>query len=155
MNESMDIKGYVTVIVKRAKTGKEEVICDQKPNLLTTAGRDWIHGQLYDAGAAEQAIYIALSSDTGGASAAHTVLASEIIADGLERAAGTVAHTATTNTTVISNVFTAAATFTDVQLSGLFTALAVGVLVHENTFTVPVSLESLDQLTVRWTITAG
>jgi hypothetical protein len=155
MNESMDIKGYVTVTVKRAKTGKEEVICDEKPNLLTTAGRDWIHGQLYASGVAEQAKYIALSSNTGGASAAHTSVAGEIVAGGLERGTGTVTHTATTNTTVISNVFTATTTILDVQLSGLLTAASVGTLVHENTFTVPVSLEDQDQLTVRWTITAG
>jgi hypothetical protein len=152
MDENIKIKGLVTVIVKRAKTGQEEVICRDSPNLLTTAGKDWIHGQVYDTGTTDEAKYIALSVNTGGASAAHTSVAGEIVANGLERAAGTVAHVAGSSTTTVTKVFTATNTHTAVQLCGLLTASAVGILVHENTFT-SVNLENLDQLTVIWTIT--
>lgn len=154
MEESMKIKGLVTITIKRAN-GTEEVICKDNPNLLTTAGRDWIHGQVYNSGTTDEAKYVALSSNTGGSSAAHTAVADEIVdGNGLDRAAGTVAHTPGTNTTTITKVFTATGSYTGVQLCGLLTASSLGTLVHENTFSA-VNLESSDQLTVSWTITAG
>lgn len=152
MNEVFKIKGLVTVSIKRAN-GTVELICRDNPNLLTTAGKDWIHGQIYSSGTTDEAKYIALSSNTGGSSAAHTSVAGEIVdANGLARAAGTVTHTPGTSITTISKTFTASGTYTAVQLCGLLTATSVGTLVHENTFT-PVNLESADQLTISWTIT--
>lgn len=153
MNENIKIIGKVTVSVKRSN-GSEEIICKDNPNLLTTAGRDWIHGQVYNSGTTDEAKYIALSSDTNGASASHTSVAGEIVSGGLERAAGTVAHIAGTNTTTITKLFIATGTLSGVQLCGLLTASSLGTLVHENTFN-PVNLEDGDQLTIFWTITAG
>ena len=154
MEDKIGIKGCVTVEVYRAKTGKREVICRDKTNLLTSAGRDWIHGQLYSTGTTDEAIYIAVSSNTGGVSSSHTSLASEISTSGLQRAAGTPSHTAGTPTTTVTKTFIAAGAFTAIQLTGLFTASSSGTLVHENTFT-PVNLGTDDQLTVTWTITAA
>ena len=154
MKNKIAIKGLVTVEVFRAQTGKREVICKDKPNLLTSAGRDWIHNQLYTAGTTDEALYIAVSSDTGGVSSAHTSLAGEIVTNGLERAAGTPSHTAGTPTTTITKTFIAGGSFTAVQLTGLLTASSGGTLVHENTFS-SVNLGLNDQLTVTWTITAA
>jgi len=151
MEESMKITGLVTISVKRAN-GTEELICKDNPNLLTTAGRDWIHGQVYNAGTTDEAKYIALSTDSNGSSTAHTSVAGEIVTNGLERAAGTVTHVAGTNSTTISNIFTSNGSFTGVQLVGLLTASSSGTLVHENTFT-PVNLEQYDQLTISWQLT--
>jgi hypothetical protein len=154
MNENIKIKGMVTVSVKRTD-GREELICENKPNLLTDVGRDWFHTQVYNTGTTDAAKYIALTSDTTAPDVSDITLASEIVANGLERKQGTPAHTTGTNITSIVTTFTATNTFTAVQKSGLFTtAVSGGVMVHENIFA-PVNLESGDQLTVTWTITAG
>lgn len=154
MIEKLKIKGAVSVTVKRAN-GTEEIVCKDNPNLLTTAGIDWIHGQVYAAGTTDCAKYIALSSNAGGAAIGHTSVAGEIVdGNGLDRAAGVVSHTPGTSVTTIAKTFTAAAVYTSVQLAGLLTASAVGTLVHENTFT-PVNLEIADQIIVTWTITTS
>ena len=154
MKEIIPIVGRVTVKVKRAKTGETEVICDRKENLLTTGGRDWIHGQVYDEGTTDEAKYIALTSNSDAASAADTVVTGEITTGGLARAAGTYDHTASGNETTITKTFTSSGSHTGVQKAGLLTASSSGTLVHENTFS-SVNLESSDELTVTWTITAG
>ena len=59
-----------------------------------------------------------------------------------------------TNTTTLQNTFTASATFSAVQLSGLLNAASTGTLGHEATFT-SVALVSGDTLQVTWTLTLG
>lgn len=151
VNESFSIKGYVTVSVIRAKTGKEEIICNMKDNLLTTVGRDWIHGQVYESGTTDEAKYIGLSSNSDSPAAGDTSLTGEISTNGLQRAAGTVTHVAGTNTTTIFNQFTASGSFTAVQKTALFTAISSGTMVHENTFPA-VNMESGDLLNCTWSI---
>lgn len=153
MNENMNFVGEVTVEVIRAN-GDREVVCKDKPNLLTTAGRDWIHGQVYATGTTDEAKYVGVSVNTDVPAAGDVTLTGEIVADGLERAAGVVTHTAGTNVTVVAATFTATGTHTAVQKAGLFTAVAAGTMVHENTFTAT-TLSADDILVVRWTITAG
>lgn len=156
MEETQLIHGYVTVI-KNVGTANEEVICLNKPNLLTDAGRDLFHAQCYTNTSAgtRGAGFIALTTDSAAASAASTTLASEITTGGLARAdASTKSHTAGTNTTSIQHTFTASATHTAVVKAGLFNAASSGVLAHENTFTT-VTLQSSDTLQVTWTITLG
>lgn len=124
-------------------------------NLLTTAGRDFLHAQGYSTGpGANGGNYIALTTDSGAASAGDTTLASEIATNGLSRAIGAYAHSSSTNTTTVSKTFTASGTHTAVQKSGLFTAASVGTLVHEAVFT-SVNLLSGDTLAITWTITLG
>ena len=123
-------------------------------NLLTDAGRDFLHLNGYETTGlgANGGNYIALSVNTDGAANAHTSLAGEIVADGLERAQGAVTHGAGETTSTVVKTFTASDTHTAVQLCGLFTASTAGTLVHEATFTA-VNLENADQLQVTWTIT--
>jgi hypothetical protein len=156
MEDSMNIRGYVTVI-KNAGKSNEEVICMNKPNLLTNSGRDWMHAQVYTNTAAgtRGAGYIALTSDTGSPSATDTTLTGEITTNGLARAdATTKTHTGGTNSTTIQHTFTASGTHTAVQKAALFNAASSGYMAHENTFT-PVTLQSSDTLQVTWTVTLG
>lgn len=152
MNENTSVKGYVTVEVIR-KNGQKEVICENKPNLVTTAGIDFLHLQGYDKTglSSNGANYIALTTDAADPDVGDTTLTGEIASGGLERAQGTITHTPGSTSTTIFKEFTASGSFTGVRKSGLFTAASVGVMVHENTFT-SVNLESGDLIRVTWTI---
>lgn len=151
MEEGMNFKGYVTVKVKKAD-GTEEVICERKPNLVTTVGVDWQFLQLYNAGTVNEAIYVAVSSNATPPAVGDSSLTGEIVTSGLTRAAGTPAHVAGTATATITKVFTATGSHTAVQKTALFTEITGGVMVHENSFPA-CNLEDTDQLTVIWTIT--
>ena len=156
MEDNMNIRGYVTVI-KNAGKSNEEIICMNKPNLLTNAGRDWMHAQVYTNTAAgtRGAGFIALTSDTGAPAATDTTLTGEITTNGLARAdATTKTHSSGTNSTTIQHTFTASGTHTAVQKAALFNAASSGYMAHENTFT-PVTLQSSDTLQVTWTVTLG
>ena len=153
VNEKMGIKGVVTVSVKKID-GSVLYLTKNKPNLLTTAGRDWIHSQVYETGTTDEAINIGVSTDTAGPSASDTVLVDEIEDGGLGRTAATYSHTANGNVSTLSVTFTASATHTSVQKSAVFTASTDGTMVHENTFP-EVTLTTDDELNVVWTITAG
>jgi len=126
----------------------------QAHNILTNAGRDFLHLQGYETTGlgTNGGNYIALSSNTSAPADGDTSLAGEITNGGLARAQGTVSHNAGENTSTIVKTFTASDTHTAVQKSGLFTANTGGTLVNENTFT-SVNLENNDQLQVTWTLT--
>jgi hypothetical protein len=158
MIEEPIIKGYVTVI-KNVGRPDEQILCENKPNLLTNGGRDWMIAQVYTNTSAgtRGSGYIALTSNTASPAAGDTALAAEITTGGLARAdASTKSHTAGTNSTTIQNTFTSSATHTAVQKSGLFnnTKDNSDTLSHENTFTA-VTLQSSDTLQVTWTTTLG
>ncbi len=156
MKEEPIIKGWVTVI-KNAGRPDEQVLCENKPNLLTNAGRDWMIAQVYTNTSAgtRGSGFIALTTNSASPAAGDTTLASEITTGGLARAdATTKSHTGGTNSTTIQHTFTASATHTAVQKSGLFNAASSGTMSHENTFTA-VTLQSSDTLQVTWTTTLG
>lgn len=134
-----------------------ETLAKDKKNLLTNGGRDFFHAQVYTNTSAgtRGGNFVAVSSNAGGADAAHTSLAGEIASGGLTRAdADTKSHTGGTNVSTVEHTFTASAQQVDVQLSGLFNASTVGTLTHENTFTAA-TLEINDTLKVTWTLTLG
>lgn len=138
------------------KYGKPNFLARFKHNLLNDGGRDFMHAQCYTNTSAgtQGANYIALSNDAGGALASHTTLASEISTNGLNRQIATgLTHTTGTNATSLSKTFTASGT-QSAQLSGLFNASSVGILVHEATMT-SASLVSGDTLAVTWSLTLG
>lgn len=156
MIEEPLIKGYVTVI-KNAGRPDEQILCKDKPNLLTNAGRDFFIAQCYTNTSAgtRGSGFIALTTDNGAPAAADTTLTGEITTGGLERAdANTKSHTAGTNSTTIQHTFTASATHTAVQKSALFSAASGATMAHENTF-VSVTLQAADTLQVTWTTTLG
>ena len=157
MKDNSMIKGYVTMIKNEGKKD-EQVLCRNKPNLLTNNGRDYAISQFYtntSAGGVGMN-FIALTSDSTGADATDTTLPSEITTNGLERALSTtISHSTGTNSTTLNKIFTASGTHTAVQMSGTFNQLAVGGTIgHEAVFT-PVTLASSDTLSVTWTLTLG
>lgn len=158
--EHQVIHGFVTV-VKNLGREDEEILCENKHNLLTTVGRDAMHDALYvDVTPVQQGFNnIALSVNASGADASHTEVAGEITGNGLARIVASIhTHVPTQNTSTVAHTFTAVGgAHTAVQLAGLFdvaTAPVSGILGHENTFT-PASLQINDTLTVTWTLTLG
>ena len=151
------VKGFVTIIKNEGKKD-EQIICKNKPNLLTNGGRDYFIAQTYTNTSAGGVgcNFIALTTDSSGADATDTTLPSEIETGGLERAlATTISHSSGTNSTTLNKIFTSSATHTSVQMSGTFNQLAVGgTLAHEAVF-VAVTLASSDTLSITWTLTLG
>lgn len=124
-------------------------------NLITNAGRDFLHNQGYkETGLGTVGLcYIALSNDTVGETATSTTLSNEIAANGLTRAIGVYAHTASTNTSTITKTFTASGT-QSAQKAALFTASSSGTMNHVLAFTQR-NLISGDTLAITFTITLG
>jgi len=155
--ESVNIHGFVTVIKNEGRKD-EEILCKNKHNLLATDGIDIFHKAVYNDTSATEVgnNFIALSVNTHTPVVGDTTLLGEITTGGLARIGATTNnHTDDTNVTTLAHTFTASATHTAVQLSGIFNQLAVGgTLTHENTFT-PANLVSSDTLTVTWTLTLG
>lgn len=131
--------------------GEPEVV----HNLITTAGRDFLHLQGYGtSGLGVNGFnYIALSNDAVTETSASTTLSSEIVANGLQRAQGTVSHSNGTNTTTINKVFTATGA-QSAQKAALFTASSGGTMNHVLGFTQR-SLQAADTLEITFTITLG
>jgi len=157
LKDDSRVKGFVTII-KNEGRADEQVLCKNKPNLLTNGGRDYAIAQFYtntSAGGVGMN-FIALTVNTAAASASSTLLTGEIETNGLERAlATTISHSSGTNSTTLAKTFTASGTHTAVQKSGTFNQLAVGGTIgHEAVFT-PVTLASSDTLAVTWTLTLG
>lgn len=122
-------------------------------NVKTNAGIDFLHVQGYSASPGASGLrFIALSNDALTENAASTTLSNEIAANGLARAAGTVAHTNGTTTTTVSNTFTCATAAQAAQKAALFTAASAGTMNHALAFTQR-SLQVGDQLAVTFTIT--
>lgn len=158
--ENIGIGGKVTVQVRRFNPvtqsyGDWEIICKDKSNLLTNAGRDWFKDQGYTNTSAgtRGAGYIALSENATAPADGDTSVTGEISTNGLSRAdAGTKTNNAGAATALIEHTFTASGSFSAVQKAGLLTASSGGTLVHENTFT-STALSSSDQIKVTWNLT--
>lgn len=134
-----------------------DIISDETVhNVITTAGRDFLHQQGYQTtGLGTNGLnYIALSNDALTETSASTTLSTEIVANGLARAQGTVGHTGGTNTTTVAKTFTCATAPQAAQKAALFTAASAGTMNHALSFTQR-SLQVGDTLAVTFTITLG
>jgi hypothetical protein len=129
------------------------VLEDDAYNVKPTAGMDFIHTQSYgSAGLGANGLnFIALSNDTLTETTGSTTLSTEIAANGLTRAQGTVAHTAGTTITTIQRTFTATAA-QSCQKAALFTAVSAGTMNHALAFTQR-TLQSGDTIQITFTIT--
>jgi len=149
---------HVTIQLQRE--GEDEpTFWDHNAGVLTTIGKNYIEGKLGDSSYANNTKFaddISVSTDTGSPAAGWTEIPSEITTGGLDRNSGTYTSTGDGQWT-IEYQFTASATHTDVQLTGLQWDPTDGSdndLLAADTFT-PVTLNSGDKLTVTWTITAS
>jgi len=100
--------------------------------------------------------FMGLTADTGAASAASTVLTSEITNNGLERAKATYAHTPAAATYTLTNTFSVSGGPQTIHRGGLFTAAnttAAGVLVFETVASVDAIVTTSDSLVATWTVT--
>ena len=130
--------------------------------LLTTVGRDALHGQ-HIATAAQPAAfsYMAISANATAPSAASTTLPGEIVTagGGLLRAQGTVAHTGGTNTTTLTKTFTANGSDSlpvTIAKIGVLNAASVGTLGYETLLNATATLTvSGDNVAITETVTAG
>ena len=154
---TIPIHGYMSVFVRRANEEEWKTLAYNKHNLLTNAGRDFFHNQVYTNTSAgtQGGRFIAVTTDSGAPAAGDTTLASEITTNGLTRAAATTnTHTGGTNTSALGITYTASGAHNGVQKSALFNASSGGIMTHENTFA-SVNLVTNDQLAVAWTLTLG
>ncbi len=125
-------------------------------NLITNAGRIFLHKQGYDTtGLGSNGFnYIALSNDTVTETAYSTTLSNEVDSTGLARAQGTVTlPTGTGNQTTVDRTFTATGTVS-AQKAALFTASSSGTMNHVLGFTQR-NLINADTLQITYTITLG
>lgn len=126
-------------------------------NVITNVGRVFLHKQGYDTTglSANGFNYIALSNDALTETAASTTLSTEIAANGLARAQGTVTlATGAGNQTTIAKTFTCATAPQAAQKAALFTASSSGTMNHALAFTQR-SLQIGDTLAITFTITLG
>ncbi|TET14155.1 MAG: hypothetical protein E3J81_07160 [Dehalococcoidia bacterium] len=122
----------------------------ESSNLIVTIGKDWIAQQLGGSPDSNPAKWISLSLDGTAPVVGWTQIPTEIAAGGLTRADGTYSHTGGTNTWEIEATFSATATHTDVQLTGLQYAVSGdNNLMAAKQFTA-VTLNDGDALTVTW-----
>lgn len=136
---------------------------------ITVNGRDALHGQ-HIATAAQPAAFSYMAVSTHATPSANpsvsTTLPNEIAVGagsaaggGLLRAQGTVAHTATTNTTTLSKTFTANANDTTpvtIAKIGIFNAASAGTLGYETMLNASATLTtSGDNVAITDTVTAG
>lgn len=144
-----------SALIEHRNAAGELLFSETVYNVITTAGRDFLHSQGYaTSGIGSNGLnYIALSNDTLTETSASTTLSNEIAANGLTRAQGTVSHTTGTNTTTVSKVFTATGSQA-AQKAALFTASSSGTMNHALAFTQR-SLVTNDTLTLTFTITLG
>ncbi len=131
----------------------DEVIAERDAwNVVTKAQIDFMFAQAYSTSTGANGLnYIALSNDSVTETSTSTTLSSEIASNGLTRAQGTYAHSASAATGTISKTFTASGT-QSCQKAALFSASSSGTMGHVLSFT-SVSLISGDTLAITFTIT--
>jgi hypothetical protein len=148
-NAAIKFKNTVTVrVIASDGTVKAERVVH---NLVTNAGLDYIKALIGNA-AGTTCPYIAVTNDSASASAADTVLASEITTNGVNnggttRYAGTYSSTGTGTFTLVKS-FTLTGTVS-AQKTGLFTATSAGTMCAEANFSA-VTGNSGDTLQVTW-----
>lgn len=125
-------------------------------NVITNTSRVFLHTQGYgDSPGANGLNFIGLSNDALTETAASTTLSSEIAANGLARAQGTITlPTGAGTQTTIAKTFTCATAPQAAQKAALFTASSGGIMGHVLAFTQR-SLQIGDTLAVTFTITLG
>jgi hypothetical protein len=151
--------GFISTNIYRKDLDMWEEGCRFWQNLMTNDGRDRMHALTYtltslsgNAGFNN----FAATTNTGAPAASDTALTGEITTNGLARvqANNGITHTTGTNSTLLSQLWTASGTFTAVVKIGLFnvaTAPVSGTMGHEGTIS-STDLGSGDKLQVDYTL---
>lgn len=160
IENSSKVSGYVTIIKNKGRKD-EQIIQKDKPNLLTTSGRDFFHAQVYTniTAGTRGGNVIGLSADVADPAAGDTSLINEITTGGLSRVtASSISHIAGSSLTTLEEEFTATAIFSAIHSSGLFNATTApisGQMTHASKFDADVDLQVGDTITVTWALTLG
>jgi hypothetical protein len=137
--------------------GRWDIFWSRHAGVLTTDGKDWLEDQISDSPGATPAAYISLTRDAHVPAAADHKLWSEIdTGGGLDRTGGTYASTGVGTWTVIK-VFTADATYTNVQATGLHwsdTDDSNSTMLCADTFAAASPILS-DTLTLTWSLSVA
>lgn len=148
--------GYVSAIVIYADKRPNKQLALFKHQLLTDAGKDWMHQQVYTNTAAgtRGAGFIASTESAITPAVGNTTLTGEITTNGLARAdATTKTHTAASNSSTVEHTFTASGSFTSVLASALFNASSAGTMPHIANFATGSGImASGDTLKITWTL---
>lgn len=125
-------------------------------NLRTNGGADWYNAQLLGTSAAgTQANYMALSTDSATPAATDSTLTSEQNNTyGLGRAQGTVTHSASAVSTLVSHTWTyTGSSSVQVNKVALFTASSSGTMVFVALLPYPQTVnQNGDQVTINYTV---
>jgi len=99
--------------------------------------------------------YMALTENSGAASASDTALTGEITSGGCGRTLATFAHTASTTTYTLTKAFSVTGTFPAIHKMGLFfvSTASVGPLIFETVLNADASVVNGDTLTITETVT--
>lgn len=152
---------YVSVVLHKHKENKDIQLALWEHNVATTVGIDQLHINGYTSTSRSGRGFnaIALTEDTTQTiNSAQTALTGELTTNGFARIEATTrTHSAGTNTTTLSKVFTATGPMTDIVRTALFDATSApvsGVMGHIVAFaTGSGTIATNDTLTVTWTIT--
>jgi hypothetical protein len=118
------------------------------PNLVVTAGKNWIAGRMYDTSIPDEMSHMAIGTDNTAAAAGDTGLGTE---------AGRVALT---STTVTNNSVAYVATFPAgtgtgaITEAGIFNAASSGTMLCRTVFSV-INKGAADTLGITWTVTVN
>ncbi len=150
--QSVQVNYKVDVDVELWRAGSL-ISHDRHAGVLTVIGRDYIIQQISGSASTTVAKYISVSADdASGMTSASTIITNEVDANGVTRAMGTYAHTASTATWTVSKAFSITGTQTD-QLYGLnfgATKQCDNNLLCYDTSSAKITITG-DTLTVTWT----
>lgn len=160
--EYTPVTGYLTVIKNQGKQN-EQIVIKNKKNLLSRGGRDYFHAQTYTNTAAGGVgtNFVAVSNEGTNPVFTDTTLVGEITTDGLARAlVTTIVHAASSDTTTLTEIFTATGIVNNIHKSALFNQLAIGgTMSHTAPFATDTSkdvdLIIGDTLTIIWIAVLG
>lgn len=147
-------KGRISLFSVDKETGKKTPIFLNHSNLLTDAGRDWMHNRLYNVhtGIAK---WVAFTTNSDPALSSDTQLIGEITTGGIQRSEGVISHLMGTSETTITVDLEATESINGIKKVGLFTALSPfpdSILVHIATFPIEVNVVSGTLLNLEWVI---
>ena len=139
VNDKLALTGALSIAVNG------EVV-KEIPNLVVTAGKNWVAGMLNDVGT--KVGYMGLGTGTGAAALSDTALGTEVDRNALTSA------TVTNNTIVYAATWAAGDATGAITEAGLFDSASGGIMPARTKFSV-VNKGASDSLSVNWTITVS